>query len=161
MVSLTVLLSGCTDPDKGKPTPTVEVYQPTRSVATVFAPTQAPACTNVLSYSEISDLFQEMKAAPGEKFTVEWEVINYSSCVWDEKYHLFFISGEQMGAPNFVDIPHVPVGSKAKIAVTMTAPEEPGEYHSEWKMFGSDNRFFGESLVLDLTVASAEENGVY
>ena len=66
MVSLTVLLSGCTDPDKGKPTPTVEVYQPTRSVATVFAPTQAPACTNVLSYSEISDLFQEMMAAPGE-----------------------------------------------------------------------------------------------
>ena len=151
MIGLPVILSGC-DSDKGQPTPTVEIYQPTRSVATVVVETAAPSCTNVLSYSEIYDLFQEMKAAPGEKFTVEWEVINYSTCVWDERYHLFFISGEQMGAPDFVEIPRVPVGSKTKISVTMIAPEEPGQYHSEWKMFGSDNRFFGESLVLDLTV---------
>ena len=151
IVILSISLSGC-DKDAGKPTPTVEIFQPTRSVATVTVPTAAPACTNVLSYEVYTDLYQEIFAAPGEKFTVEWEVINYSSCIWDERYHLFFISGNQMGAPDFVEIPRVPIGSKAKIAVSMTAPEEPGQYHSEWKMFGSDNRFFGESLVLDVTV---------
>ena len=156
MISLPVILSGCKK-DSGEPTPTVEIYQPTRSVATVAVETAAPSCTNVLAYTEIYDLFQEMQAAPGEKFTVEWEVINYSTCVWDERYHLFFISGEQMGAPDFVEIPRVPVGSKAKISVSMTAPEEPGQYHSEWKMFGHDNRFFGESLVLDLNVEEKTE----
>ncbi len=152
MIILPVILSGCVDPNAGKPTPTVEIYQPTRSVATVPAATEAPTCTNVLAYTEYDDLFQDMRAAPGAKFTVEWEVMNYSSCIWDERYHLYFISGEQMGAPDFVDIPRVPIGSRAKISVTMTAPEKPGTYHSEWKMFGDDNRFFGESLVLDLTV---------
>ena len=157
LIIFSLCLSGC-DQDAGKPTPTVEIYQPTRSVATVVVATAAPSCTNVLSYSQYSDLSQVVYAAPGEKFTVEWEVINYSSCIWDERYHLFFISGVQMGAPDFVEIPRVPIGSKAKIAVTMTAPEEPGEYHSEWKMFGNDNRFFGESLVLDVTVENKEEN---
>lgn len=151
MISLSAGLSGC-GPDKGQPTPTVEIYQPTRSVATVAAATQEPFCTNVMAYTEYDDLFQEMWVAPGEKFTVEWEVMNYSSCIWDERYHLYFISGDQMGAPDFVDIPRVPIGSRTKISVSMTAPEEPGEYHSEWKMFGDDNRFFGESLVLDLNV---------
>ena len=62
------------------------------------------------------------------------------------------LSGNQMDAPDFVDIPRIPVGSKGKITVQLTAPEEPGEYRSEWKLFGSDNRFFGESLVVNITV---------
>ena len=57
-----------------------------------------------------------------------------------------------MGAPDFVEIPHIPIGSKGKISVELTAPEEPGEYKSEWKLFGADNRFFGESLVARIVV---------
>ena len=62
------------------------------------------------------------------------------------------LEGNQMGAPDFVEIPHIPIGSKGKISVELTAPTEPGEYRSEWKLFGADNRFFGESLVAKIVV---------
>ncbi len=148
-----LVLTGCGGKQKsGQPTATQEIYQPTRSVATLPPPTQPPACTNVVGSIEDVNYPEGTVVAPGTKIRKEWEVVNYSDCVWGEGYHLFFISGNQMGAPDFVDIPRIPVGSKGKILVEMTAPEEPGEYRSEWKLFGSDNRFFGESLVVSITV---------
>ena len=152
MIILPVILSGCVDPNAGKPTPTVEIYQPTRSVATVPVPTRAPTCNNVMSYLGDANYEDGSILSPGQKFTKEWEVINYSDCNWDSKYHLFFISGNQMGAPDFVEIPHIPIGSKGKIFVELTAPTEPGEYRSEWKLFGADNRFFGETLAVNIVV---------
>lgn len=151
MALLALILSGCKAKTE-ETVPTQEVYQPTRSVATVPAPTKAPTCNNVMSYVGDANYEDGSILEPGQKFTKEWEVINYSDCNWDSKYHLFFISGEQMGAPDFVEIPHIPIGSKGKIAVTLTAPTEPGEYRSEWKLFGSDNRFFGESLITNIIV---------
>lgn len=155
LIVLAVLLSGCGKQTE-TPEPTQEIYQPTRSVATVPVPTKAAACTNVMSYLGDVNYLDGAVLSPGEKFTKEWEVINYSDCNWDNKYHLFFISGNQMGAPDFVDIPHIPIGSKGKISVELTAPMEPGEYRSEWKLFGADNRFFGESLITNIVVE--EEN---
>jgi len=145
-----IFLSSCNQGEKVEPTQ--EVFQPTRSVATIPAPTKAPSCNNVMSYLGDANYADGTILSPGQKFTKEWEVINYSDCNWDSKYHLFFISGNQMGAPDFVEIPHIPIGSKGKIAVELTAPDEPGEYRSEWKLFGADNRFFGESLVAKITV---------
>lgn len=150
---LLLLLSGCgLIQQSGKPTATVEIYLPTRSAATLPAPTQPPACNNIVGYIEDVNYEDGTVVAPGTKFMKEWEVINYGDCVWGEGYHLYFISGDQMGAPDYVDIPRIPVGSKGKITVELTAPEEKGEYRSEWKLFGSDNRFFGESLVVSIVV---------
>lgn len=146
-----MLLSGCGK--KSEPVqPTEEVFLPTRSVATVQAPTKGPTCNNVMGYINDVNYIDGTVVAAGTKFVKEWEVINYSDCNWDDKYHLFFISGNQMGAPDFIEIPHIPIGAKGKISVEMTAPAEPGEYRSEWKLFGADNRFFGESLTLNIVV---------
>ena len=155
LILLVVLLSGC-GKQAETPEPTQEIFQPTRSVATVPVPTKAAVCNNVMSYLGDVNYLDGAVLAPGEKFTKEWEVINYSDCNWDDKYHLFFISGSQMGAPDFVDIPHIPIGSKGKISVELTAPMEPGEYRSEWKLFGADNRFFGESLITNIVVKEEE-----
>jgi hypothetical protein len=151
LLSGILLFSACSKP-KETPVPTQEVYQPTRSVATVPVPTRAPTCNNVMSYLGDANYEDGSILSPGQKFTKEWEVINYSDCNWDSKYHLFFISGNQMGAPDFVEIPHIPIGSKGKIFVELTAPTEPGEYRSEWKLFGADNRFFGETLAVNIVV---------
>ncbi len=153
---IAALLTGCGKQSEPTPEPTPEIWQPTRSVATVPVPTRAASCTNVMSYLGDVNYNDGTVLAPGEKFTKEWEVINYSDCSWDERYHLFFISGNQMGAPDFVSIPHIPVGSKGKISVELTAPAEPGEYRSEWKLFGADNRFFGESLIANIVVSNEE-----
>lgn len=151
ILSAVLALSSCNQQTE-KAEPTQEVFQPTRSVATVPAPTKAPSCNNVMTYLGDANYADGTVVAPGQKFTKEWEVINYSDCNWDSKYHLFFISGNQMGAPDFVEIPHIPIGSKGKISVELTAPTEPGEYRSEWKLFGADNRFFGETLAANIVV---------
>lgn len=153
MILLAAIASGC-----GKQTETTTatevVYLPTRAVATLPVPTKAASCSNVLGYVEDVTYDDGAVVSPGQTFLKEWEVINYSDCNWEEGYHLFFISGNQMGAPDFVDIPHIPIGAKGKISVELTAPVEPGEYRSEWKLFGKDNRFFGESLVANITVSA-------
>ena len=148
--AMTLALSACTQ-QKAEPTPEA-VFQPTRSVATVAVPTRVATCSNQMSYVRDDTYDDGTVVAPGTIFLKEWEVINNGDCNWDERYRLFFISGNQMGAPDFVSIPHIPVGSKGKISVELTAPEEPGEYRSEWKLFDSSNRFFGESLIANITV---------
>lgn len=148
-----MLLTACGNKSKEeKPTPTVEIYQPTRSVATVVIPTKASTCTNYVSFLDDVTYGDGTVVKPGETFLKEWEVINYGDCNWDENYHLFFISGDQMGAPDFIEVPHIAIGSRGKISVELTAPDEPGEYRSEWKLFGADNRFFGESLIAEIIV---------
>lgn len=151
-VCLSIVLSACQKEKEPTPAPTEEVFLPTRSVATVPVPTKAPACTNVMGYVEDVTYTDGAVVAPGTKFLKEWEVINYSDCNWGEGYHLFFVSGNQMGAPDFVEIPHISIGAKGKISIELTAPMEPGEYRSEWKLFGADNRFFGESLIANIVV---------
>ena len=134
LISISLTLTACHKKEEiEKPTPTEEIFQPTRSVATVPVPTKAATCTNVMSYVGDTTYDDGTVLAPGTKFLKEWEVINYSDCNWDENYHLFFISGDQMGAPDYLEIPHIPIGSRGKISVELTAPEEPGEYRSEWK----------------------------
>ena len=151
LTALCAFLSACV---LGTPSPTSTpvIYMPTRSAATLPPPTQAPACENRMLLDEDEDALGKIYVSPGTKFLQEWVVTNYSSCNWDEQYHLFFVSGSQMGAPDYVEIPHIPIGSKGKISIELTAPTEPGEYRSEWKLFGSDNRFFGESLTVEIIV---------
>ena len=147
---LLLVLSACQQ-EKAEPTPEA-IFQPTRSVATIPVPTRSATCSNQMTYVKDDTYYDGSVVEAGTKFLKEWEVVNNGDCNWDDRYRLFFISGNQMSAPDFVSIPHIPVGSKGKIAVELTAPEEPGDYRSEWKLFDSNNRFFGESLVAKITV---------
>lgn len=152
IIIFALIMTACGKQTEPTAEPTQEIYQPTRSVATVPVPTKGATCSNQMGYLGDANYTDGTVIAPGSKFIKEWEVINYSDCNWDDRYHLFFISGNQMGAPDFVEIPQIPVGSKGKISVELTAPTEPGEYRSEWKLFGADNRFFGESLIANIVV---------
>ena len=149
-IVMILALSACSQ-QKTEPTPEA-VYQPTRSVATVPVPTRSATCSNQMTYVRDDTYNDGTVVTPGTTFLKEWEVINNGDCNWDDRYSLFFISGDQMNAPDSVTIPHIPVGAKGKVSVELTAPEEPGEYRSEWKLFDSNNRFFGESLVASITV---------
>ena len=151
--ALTALLAACSGGNDQQPAvPTEAVYMPTRSEATPVIPTKESACENLMLF--LGDVnYEDGTVLPaGTTFVKEWEVQNYGDCDWDENYHLYFIAGDRLGAPNYVDIPRVPQGAKGRIAVELTAPDEPGEYRSEWKLFGADNRFFGESLYAEIVV---------
>lgn len=152
LLLFSLILSACTQEAVPTEVPTQEVYMPTRSVATLPAPTKAPSCTNSMTFIGDANYQDGAYVAPGETILKEWEIYNSGDCAWGDGYRLFFISGEQLGAPDILIIPHVEVASRTIISVELTAPDEPGTYHSEWKLFGADNRFFGESLYVDVIV---------
>jgi hypothetical protein len=80
----------------------------------------------------------------GNVFTKVWRVVNTGTCNWTANYQAIFISGEQMGAPEAVNITEpVAPGQSIDIAVNFTAPLEVGTYQSNWKLRNADGEDFG------------------
>ena len=155
LLAVVLMLAGCSgnkEENTTEPAVTEEVFMPTRSVATLTVPTKAATCNDVMVFVQDLNYADGAVVHSGETFLKEWEVQNLGDCEWDENYHLYFISGDQMGAQDFLSIPKIPVGAKGTVSVQFKAPAEPGEYRSEWKIFNKENRFFGESLYVEVTV---------
>lgn len=82
--------------------------------------------------------------APGTPFTKTWRIKNIGSCTWTKYYDVAFDSGDQLGAPDIIDIPKaVKPGETVDISVDMVAPIAPGEYTGNWKMVNEDGVRFG------------------
>ncbi len=84
---------------------------------------------------------------PGEAFEKTWQVENNGSCPWPEDTVLSFIGGEQMGAPDSVEVPVVEPGGKKDITVQMEAPAEDGTYTGKWQLSSADGPFGGQFWV--------------
>ena len=147
-------LTGCGSNIPQEPTeaPTEQVFMPTRSVATLPVATKAPACENLMAFIGDVNYAEPALMAPGQTFLKEWEVQNIGNCDWGNSYKLFFVSGDTLGADEIQPIPEIRIGEKGIISIQFTAPQQAGEYHSAWKLFGSDNRQFGDILYVDVTV---------
>lgn len=147
-----LLVCSCGQKAKSKATEPPAVFMPTRSAATLEIVEKVAACDNVMNYIDDVNYTDGAIVEAGSTFLKEWEVQNIGSCTWGDGYVLRFISGEQMTDQDSVSVPAVPAGSKGKLSIQFTAPQEPGSYRSEWKLFGADNRFFGNTLFVDITV---------
>lgn len=149
---LLFVFSGCANNPTAIPAPVYTAPLPTRIVATKVIIQNEPDCIDNFYYVDDVNYPDGTYVEPGQKFLKEWEVINNGSCNWIDGYLLRFVSGEQMGAPESVPIPHVEVGKKGKFSVEFTAPKEPGTYRSIWKPFNDRNRSFGETVYLEIVV---------
>ena len=150
---LTLSVVGCSkQQETAVPTAVSTAPLPTRDVATLEVVDDSPKCVNSFVYIDDANYVDGTVVTPGESFLKEWEVQNTGSCDWTQDYKLRFVGGNLMGLNDTLDVPSVPVGGKGKISVEMTAPTEPGSYRSEWMIFGSDNRFFGELLYVEIVV---------
>jgi len=83
----------------------------------------------------------------GEAFEKTWQVENDGSCAWSEDTVLVFIGGDQMGAPESVEVPPVEPGGKKDITVPMEAPGEDGTYTGKWQLRSGDTPFGGQMWV--------------
>jgi hypothetical protein len=83
----------------------------------------------------------------GEAFEKTWQVENSGSCAWPEDTVLAFIGGDQMGAPESVEVPAVESGGKKDITVEMEAPDEDGTYTGEWQLKSGDTSIGGQFWV--------------
>jgi len=97
--------------------------------------------------------------APGEEFTVTWALENIGTSTWSTSYYIQFASGAQMDAEEKEFVPY-PVAPKTnvKISVDFTAPADPGEYRSNWKLFNAnDAAFYDFFIIIDVVVPGETE----
>ncbi len=152
IISFCFFFSSCTPKITETPTVIPTAKLPTRIAATLEPVEIETDCVNSFYYLDDVNYQDGTEVEAGSVFLKEWEVQNNGSCDWNEKYRLRFVSGDQMGAPDSVPIPSVIVGSKGKLSVELQASKEPGTYRSVWKVFGSDNRSFGETVYVEIVV---------
>ena len=82
---------------------------------------------------------------PETKFTKTWRLQNDGTCTWNNKYKLYFYSGDKMSGPEsqrLVTIP-IPPGKSIDISVVLFAPKEPGTYKGNWALKNANGVHFG------------------
>jgi hypothetical protein len=79
-----------------------------------------------------------------QPFTKTWRLRNDGTCGWTTGYKMVFVSGDQMGAPAAVALPHnVAAGQTLDVSVSFTAPELAGHYQGYWQLQTADGKNFG------------------
>jgi hypothetical protein len=90
--------------------------------------------------------------APGKLLDKQWLVQNNGDCNWDARYRLRLISGDALGASTEQALYPARAGSQASLRILFTAPQESGEYVSEWQAFDANGIPFGESFFIKVVV---------
>lgn len=92
---------------------------------------------------------------PGESFTITWQLRNVGTSTWTTDYLFRFFSGNAFGAPEEIPLgQEVAPGQTVDISVSMTAPNTPGEYRSDWVMADESASNFNQPVFLEITVAN-------
>ncbi len=75
------------------------------------------------------------------EFDKTWRLRNNGTCAWPEDTVLAFVGGNQMGAPDAVEVGVVEPGEATDITVPMRAPAEHGRYRGDWRLRTGDGPF--------------------
>ena len=74
------------------------------------------------------------RVKPGESFTKTWRLRNTGTCPWDSMYHLVYLAGERMDAPDSVSLPITAPTKDADISVNLVAPPADGSYTTYFQL---------------------------
>lgn len=118
--------------------------------------TSEAACDSVFFVIDVT-VPDGTEFAPGDSFTKTWRLRNVGICTWTTDYDVVFDSGDAMDAPAAQALlSSVAPGIEVDVSVEFTAPTEPGNYTSNWKLrnaagvvFGLPGPFFVEIVVSD------------
>jgi hypothetical protein len=90
--------------------------------------------------------------APGITLDKQWLVQNSGDCNWNASYRLRLISGNALGASTEQALYPARAGTQATLRILFTAPQEAGEYISEWQVSDANGIAFGESFFIKIEV---------
>ncbi|HTX93069.1 MAG TPA: NBR1-Ig-like domain-containing protein [Anaerolineales bacterium] len=154
-ITLSVLTAACSgafpSPSSSSPTDTPAVATPTTGQLPASIPT--PVCVTGLSFLYDITIPDGTAVAPGSRLDKQWLVQNSGSCNWDDSYRLRLVSGNAMGAPTEQALFPARAGTQATIRIVFTAPQDAGEYTSEWQAYAPDGTPFGTSFFIKITVS--------
>ena len=124
-------------------------------------PTQPPTtvadndgeCDNRSAFVTDVTVPDNTEMSPGERFVKTWRVRNSGTCPWSTSYQLVFIHGQQLGGTSVVPLSQeVAAGRIVDLSVNLTAPLEPGTYHSTWQLSTPDGTLFGPIVFAQIVV---------
>jgi hypothetical protein len=158
---LALLLSACGE----QAAPEVDYFIPptlapqaspvTIATATEIAPkTPTPTieCTNNLLFIDDKTIPDGTAFEAGAEMDKVWLVENNGTCNWDTGYTIQLVSGDPMGAEEEQALFPARSGSEADIRIVFTAPDESGDYRSQWQAFDPDGNAFGDPIFIIITV---------
>jgi hypothetical protein len=137
------------------PAATLVVATPTGPTLTPNPTLLASGCNNLALISDIpitggSDL------TPEQQFTKSWKVANTGTCDWVYRYHLVFISGDDVGGRDPVSLGKIiPPGKWTTLTITLKAPKAPGKYTSYWRLADQSGTVFGSTLGVSIEVKAS------
>ena len=109
--------------------------------------------TDGAEYIPSTAFTDETVLTPGASFLKTWRMHNTGTSTWGAGYQLAFISGDQMGAPNGVDLPRsIAPGEEVDIGMNLTAPTTPGSYEGRFRMRDAQGVYFGEPVYVRVSV---------
>ena len=107
-------------------------------------PETAENCTNSFEFVQDLTVPDDTIFPPGVEFEAAWRLRNNGTCPWTEDYAVAFISGDPMGITSTVKLENaVAPGQTEDVSITLTAPETPGTYRSNWQLSDAEGTVFG------------------
>jgi uncharacterized protein YkwD len=91
-------------------------------------PTVQSGCTDSALYVKDVSIPDNTKLKAGEAFVKTWQLRNTGSCIWNIRYALVFVGGEQMGAAITTPLSETAPGETLDISVKLVAPSADGAY---------------------------------
>jgi hypothetical protein len=94
---------------------------------------------------------------PEQSFAKIWQIKNTGTCTWTTGYSLVYATGEAMGSPAAVPLPHpVKPGETVDLRLNLIAPVTPATYTGNWYLQDESGAVFGlgpdSTLPLALTI---------
>ncbi len=94
----------------------------------------------------------------GGRFKKTWVMRNSGFMDWGSGYLWSFVGGDQMGAPDAVEVPPTAAGGRFEVEVPMIAPARSGIYEGVWQMRDPSGRLFGKQGLVRVKVNEVQMN---
>jgi serine/threonine protein kinase len=145
------------------PTPT-STHAPTPTPTATATPTPEPTVTPDLTVAALAACNFDAKLeehvtaplgayfAPGAQFRKTWRLSNSGDCPWPAGTVLVFVSGDQFGADDELDVKPVVPGETIEVSLAFDAPRAIGFFSGVWRLKLPDGDPFGEEIPVAVNV---------
>ncbi len=122
------------------------------TAAAVPTASASGSCYNGMAFVADVSVTDGKSLNPGETFRKTWQIKNSGTCVWTKNYRIEPVSGTNMGNSGFQFPLDVQPGGVVEIYADMIAPSAPGTYTANWQMRSPQGAYFGDNLLVNISV---------
>jgi uncharacterized protein YkwD len=115
------------------------------------------SCTDAVALAQDTTGEAGLSVPVGAKFSLTWQFSNTGGCNW-HGYSVAFVSGERLGAADWIPLQDTPAGSSSTVSVELLAPASAGAYTSLFELRDAlgNALHFGTATTFSVAVAVAD-----